>query len=305
MRYLIPLCYAFVLLCMADLANAQHPIDVQRQYVQGDYYQAVLTYEKMPKRTRTLAAEVSAGKAAWALSMPKRALAVFEKALREEDISEHERQWLLFSRAVISYQEDRFEEALAYADSALKEFPEGDPITARVHALKGQALMRLEDYVQALEHLELSLQSCAEEDQEDLHYLIGQCQFRIGEFKQARVHLEQLSSDYEDNAGALRMLIYISLEQELYDEAGHWLDKGTQLRPESFLDSWSDYARLKIAMAQGDKKQVASIVEHSQGKYPPSDGWLAMIEASAELYHWQPAKEPSTGAAESDDTDSE
>lgn len=310
MRYLIPFCYMIVFLCLAEIAQAQHPIDVQRSYVQGQYYDAVLTFEKMPRRTRTLAAEVSAGKAAWALSLPERALAVFEKALRDESISEHERQWLLFSRAVISYQEDRFEEALAYAESALKEFPAGEPITARIHALQGQALMRLEDYVQAITHFNKALESCAKEDEEDLHYLAGLSHFRVGEFKESRGHLEQLPADYEETAGALRMLTYISLEDEQYDEAEHWLNKGRSYSPEAFLDSWSDYARLKIATAQGDEKRSRSILEQSLGKYPPSDGWLAMMEASAELAHWNKhvdttTAETSTGADEGDDTSSE
>lgn len=278
---------ALTQLSLAFPAVAQHPIDVQRLYVQGSYYEALLTYEKMPKRTRTMAAEIAAGKSAWALSLPDRSLDVFQKALRDESISDHERYWLLFSRAVISYQEDRFEEAIAYADSALQEFPKDLPITARLHVLKGQALSRLDDYVQALHHYETALTSCAPEEAADIHYLMGLSFFRIGKLNDARQHLEQLPNDHSESAAAVRMLVFISLENESFEEAEHWLNKGVEFYPETFLDSWSDYARLKIAIAASDRKAIKTIVKDSREKYPPSDSWLAMISATAEMYHWK------------------
>ncbi len=268
-------------------AAAQHPIEVQRLAAKGDFFEALRIYDKMPRRKTTPEAAVAAGKAAWALSLPNRAIEEFEKALQSENLDDVQRGRLLLSRGIIEYQENRHRVAILYAEKALGVLKQASPLRAKAWLLWGESLSRLKSYG-AAEHKYLkALEESPEADAPAIHYLLGVAQQKLGKLKEARENLEKIPLYHDDTPNALRRLAEISLAEKKFEEAAFWLKRGRRDYPESFLDSWVEYALLEIAIQRKDKTAVAQIQEAAQQKYPPSDAWLSLLNAAAEEYRWR------------------
>jgi hypothetical protein len=78
----------------------------------------------------------------------------------------------------------------------------------------------------------------------------------------------------------------IALDTGKMKSASFWLKKGRAEYPDSFLDSWVDYALLRIAMSENDQVAVREVRAAATKKYPPSDPWLNLLQAAAEGFEW-------------------
>lgn len=269
------------------LTAAQHPIDVQRQLAAGDYYSTLVAYERMPKRKATPAAVIAAGKAAWALSLPDRAVQEFDTVLRDQQLGSEERARLLLSRGVIEFQEDRYQVAILFAEKAVLALNTSSSLRAKAWLLWGEALSRLDSHGAAEQKYFKALEEEDEDGRPDINFRLGECQLKLGKLSEARANFELLPLGHEQSAAAIRHLSGIALDEGRYDQAAFWLKKGREQFPEAFLDSWVDYALLKVAVSQNDSSAVRQIKSEAEKRYPPSDHWLTLLQAAAENYQWR------------------
>jgi hypothetical protein len=109
---------------------------------------------------------------------------------------------------------------------------------------------------------------------------------QLGQAEQARKDLERVPLDYEQTAEAIRLLALSSIETADGSRAWYWLKKGRDLYPDKFLDSWVDYSLANVAMAKNDVTLLDSLLQEAGKRYPPSDGWLTLMQASAEAFKW-------------------
>lgn len=268
-------------------AFAQHPIEVQRKAAQGDYYQALLTYEKMPKRKVTTEAIISAAKSAWALGLAERAIDEFDRALTDQTLDQATRAKLYLSRGIIDFQEQRLEVAVLYAKRALELLNDPSPLRARAWLLWAQALAEQGEYGAAAQQYSKALEEADPALHSEIHYLIGVAYFRLGQRSDAQMHFEQIPVDHERTPEALRYLAEIAMQDGNYPTAAFWLKKGKREFPDRFLDSWVDYALLQVAISKKDQQAVEVIRSEAEKKYPPSDFWLNLMNAAAESFAWQ------------------
>ena len=288
MRFVRLVCYLPLLavLLQAAPAVAQHAIEIQRKTAKGDYFEALTLYERMPKRTVTSAARVAAGKAAWALSLPARAVEEFDAVLRGSDITPSDRAKLLLSRGIIEYQEGRYQTAILFAEklSALLDSP--STYRAKAWLLWAESLSKLNSYGAAEQKYEKALAESAEEDRAEIRYLLGVCELKLGDTVKSRAQFEQIPFENERAPQAIRALAQISLDEGRVNEAGFWLRKGRSEFPEEFLDAWVDYALIQVAIKENNREDVSVIQAEAAKKYPPSDYWLTLLNAAAEAYNW-------------------
>ncbi|MCB0335947.1 MAG: hypothetical protein KDD62_06560, partial [Bdellovibrionales bacterium] len=148
-------------------ADAQHAIDVQRLAAEGEYFEALHAYDSMASRRRTLEAQIAAGNAAWALSLPARSIEEFESVLQSDEITEMQRAQLLLSRGIIEFQESRYRVAVLFAERVFKQFDEPNPLRARALLLWGDALMKLESFGLAEEKYHLAVAELPSQEQFD------------------------------------------------------------------------------------------------------------------------------------------
>lgn len=266
---------------------AQHPIDVQRSAADGEYFKALVNYERLPRRRATTLSIVAAARSAWGLGLSTKAILEYDKALLDEKLEPVERARLLLSRSIIEFQEERYQVAQLYAEKAAAILSAPSSLRSKVWFVWGQSLDRLAMYGAAIEQYKKAIAEATEEEQGQIYYLLGMCQARLGKSEEARDSLQKVPLRHEDAPYAIRQLAELSLNAGQVKEVEFWLTTGRREYPESFLDSWIDYALARVAILNNDQTKLSEIVDEVNKKYPPSDHWLNLLKAAIEAYRWK------------------
>lgn len=272
-------------------AIAQHPIEVQRLAASGEYFVALTTYEKMPKRIATSESIVAAARSAWALGLASRAIEEFDRALRDEKLPEVEKARIYLSKGIIEYQEAHYQVATLHAERAVKiiqglQSNEPSPLRAKANLLWADSLTKLGSFGDAEEKYSNAIADGSQEDLPQMYFSRGKCRLQLGKYEDARKDFELVPLGHDLTADSIRNLASIALDTGKYTSAAFWLNKGRAEYADNFLDSWVDYALLRVAVSQDDVQSVRDLRSAAIKKYPPSDPWLTLLQAAAESYEW-------------------
>jgi tetratricopeptide (TPR) repeat protein len=267
-------------------AYGQHPIDVQQATSSGEHFKALTTYLVIPARRLTADTRIAAAKSSWALGLHQQAAEEINGLLRDKMIDGEQRARLTFMRGVIDFQEEKYQEARLYAEKTISLLQGPSPLRARAHLLWGQSAMKMKVYSGAEEHLKVALDEAESGDIPEVRFSLGEVQMRLGKYADAEEQFKTIPMEHDRTAVAVRHLAALSLETGNLDKARFWLEKGKTEFPEAFIDSWADYGTTKVALATGDLLGARLTVEGAVKKYPPSDPWLLLMQASLETSEW-------------------
>jgi tetratricopeptide (TPR) repeat protein len=271
----------------ARLAEAQHPIDVQRATASGDYMAALVTYERMPKRVTTTSARIAAAKSAWALSLPSRALEEYDGAIRQGGLAPTDLARAYLGKGIIERQEERYQLAILQAQKALELLTTPSPLRAQVLALWGESLAAMKQFAPAEARYNQALNEADPDSKAELYFLLAQTKFNLGKYQEAREGLQKIPLRHDRAAEALRLLGESYVVEAKYEAAAQWLERGRREYPDAFLDSWTDYILLRAALGRGDEIAANEIKAQAEKRYPPSDPWLSLLTAAAEEFAWR------------------
>ncbi len=278
---------AFMALLSAAPAMAQHPIDVQRDAAAGDYMAALVTYDKMPKRISTTQARIAAAKSAWALSLPDRALEEYDGAIRQGGLATIDLARIFLGKGIIEHQEGRHQLAILHLEKALPLLPEPSPLRAQVLSLWGESLAAMKQTAPAEEKYIQALTETDPESKPEMYFLLAQVQLELGKYEDARGNYEKIPLRHDRAPEAVRRLAEIGVHQGNFEAASLWLEKGRTSFEDAFLDSWTDYVLVRGALSKGDKELVKNLKSQADKRYPPSDPWLALLNAAVEEFVWK------------------
>lgn len=270
-------------------AGAQHAIEVQRLHSEAKYVESLLEYERIPKRRVSVDAIVAAGKSAWALSLPSRALQEFDAALRKRGLDSLQHAEILLSQGIIHFQEGEFEVAASYAERSIASIPPPHLLRSRALLLWGEALARLGRNAEAEARYGEALEESAAADRHNALFGLGEVRMALGKTKEAREAFESIPTTSEHAAEAVRHLAELELREHNFTRAYQWLTKGQREHAEFFLDSWVQYALVRCAVAQRDVSLVEDLRRVANERFPPSDSWITLLNAEAESFVWRSA----------------
>ncbi len=291
MRSLILRAISFAALCLlSSTACAQHSIEVERHAQAGEWMASLSAYKKMPTRKVTATTALAAAKSAWALGLVEMAKAEYDRALvlnkSENSLSDNSRARVLFARGIIELQEGNYQKAIAFGEkSAILVDP--SPLRGEIDQLLGEALLKLNKPEQAIRKFELSLENISDENSGDLRYAIASAAMNIGELEKAEEHLSKIPVKHKKSGLAVKALASIAMEKRDYRAANFWLKKGRSNYSDLFLDSWVDFALVKSFASLGQLSQAEQIVKKANEKYPPSDGWVILMQSTIEQARWE------------------
>jgi tetratricopeptide (TPR) repeat protein len=272
-------------------ALAQHSIDVEKKAQTGEWLEALTIYKQMPTRKITATTALAAAKSAWALGLVDDAKNEYDKALAldasAQTLSDEARARIYFSRGIIEFQEGNYQGSIVFAEKADQLISEDGPLKSEIAQLWGEALYKSNKPQLALRKLEWATQNVSSENAGDLHYNIASAAMSIGQLDKAEEHLTLIPIHHPKSALAIKALASIALENKKYREVIFWLTKGRTEYPDTFLDSWVDYALTRSYAANGDSEKVVETVERASSVYPPSDGWLILLQSAAEQARWE------------------
>jgi tetratricopeptide (TPR) repeat protein len=279
---------AFLLGCLSStLVFAEHPIDVQKLSAEGDHFKALAMYELLPDRRLDEDTHLAAARSAWALGMTRQASELFDAVLRGDAIDSDERARITLSRGILEYQEERYQEAVLFAEKAASLLPEGAPLRGRAMLLWGQSLYKAQAYSSAEEKLARALLDAAPSDRPDVALALGRALIKLGKLSEAEKTLKMIPASHEYAAEAVRMLASISLQTKQSERARFWIEKGRSDYTDAFLDSWADFGLVTVALESNDLPRARNVVERAERRLPPSDNWLILMQAALEQAEWK------------------
>jgi tetratricopeptide (TPR) repeat protein len=273
---------------------AQHAIDVQRLHADGSFLESLIEYGKIPRRRVTIDAVIAAGKSAWALGLPERALAEFDTALRLKGLDILQRAELLLSQGIIHLQEDELEVANHYAEKVSSSVGGGHVLRARALLLSAEALSRLGRPAEAERRYQEALDESPENDTHNALFGLGETRLKLGKIAEARNAFEAIPTESDHAAEAVRKLAELEMIDRNHRRAFQWLIKGQQEHTTFFLDSWVQYALVRCAVSMGDVTLVNDLRRVANERFPGSDGWVSLLNAEAESFVWSNAREQSS-----------
>jgi len=154
----------------------------------------------------------------------------------------------------------------------------------------------------AVAALTQSLAALEEQYVLEAHLSLATCLERQGNLIEARSHLEQIPLNHSLTPVAIRGLARIAATIHEFDRARFWIQKGRAEYPESFTDSWNDYVLFKDTASRNKPEEVLALVDDVTARFPPSDGWLALLEADTEIFFAKPAVNAAPEAVELKDS---
>ena len=265
----------------------EHPIEVQQLASNSEYYKALVTFDRIPRRQATTESTIAAGRSAWALSLPDRATALFDEALKDTTLPAAERARVLLSKGIIEYQENRHQVAALYAERAMKLLESPSPLRAKVWALHGQTLAALKNYGAAEDKLVNAIAESEPTEAAELHFQLGEVRLKLNKLEDARLDFESIPMGNDRIPQAMRYLGEIALQTGKMSQVSFWLNRGRSEYPDSFLDSWVDYALAEAAIGSDDLEELRRIRIEANQKFAPSDYWITLMNAAAEAFEWR------------------
>lgn len=274
------------LICVSN-SLAEHPINVQKNAINKEYYKAMVSFERLPRQKLNKEVLLSAAQSAWALSLPDTAIELFDKILDDKNISNKEKAKIYLYKGIIDFQEGKYSISQIFAKKALS-FSNDISESLKSAALKllGDSYFKLKLYGEAKREYMEALKYADNNQQPSIYLQKGMAEFYLGSFDEAQKDLQKVSMDNEDAPLAIKLLMKILLEKKDYQKLKKWIEVLNIEFPDEFIDSWIDYAKVKVAISEDNKREALKVLEFAKDKYPESDSWINLARASLETYLW-------------------
>ena len=274
------------LICVSN-SLAEHPINVQKNAINKEYYKAMVSFERLPRQKLNKEVLLSAAQSAWALSLPDTAIELFDKILDDKNISNKEKAKIYLYKGIIDFQEGKYSISQIFAKKALS-FSNDISESLKSAALKllGDSYFKLKLYGEAKREYIEALKYADNNQQPSIYLQKGMAEFYLGSFDEAQKDLQKVSMDNEDAPLAIKLLMKILLEKKDYQKLKKWIEVLNIEFPDEFIDSWIDYAKVKVAISEDNKREALKVLDFAKDKYPESDSWINLARASLETYLW-------------------
>ena len=274
------------LICVSN-SLAEHPINVQKNAINKEYYKAMVSFERLPRQKLNKEVLLSAAQSAWALSLPDTAIELFDKILDDKNISNKEKAKIYLYKGIIDFQEGKYSISQIFAKKALS-FSNDISESLKSAALKllGDSYFKLKLYGEAKREYIEALKYADNNQQPSIYLQKGMAEFYLGSFDEAQKDLQKVSMDNEDAPLAIKLLMKILLEKKDYQKLKKCIEVLNIEFPDEFIDSWIDYAKVKVAISEDNKREALKVLEFAKDKYPESDSWINLARASLETYLW-------------------
>jgi tetratricopeptide (TPR) repeat protein len=264
-------------------ASAQHPSEIVKLNAEGDHYQSILHYLRLPQRRLQAEAAIAAAKSAWALSLPQLALEAYDKVF-QFDIASTKKSQIFLSRAIIHFQEGQYELSSVNAENAIEELPVPSSFRAKAWYLWGESLLNLKYSGKSIEKYIHAIEESDEQGRSDIYFSLGKAYLDQGDVINAMESFEKIDPVSDMYPQALKKLVWLYIESSNFEKAEELITFGKYNYPNVFMESMIDYSWMLILLKKGDSKKIESALKEIEEKVSPSDTWLPIIQGSVELF---------------------
>jgi tetratricopeptide (TPR) repeat protein len=273
-----------VFLLSPAIGSAQHPVDVERAFVQQRYFDALVSFRSLPMRRLTGPLVRMAIESSWALGLPDQALQ--EIAYLKQNFNQYvtENPDVYLVEGILLYQEGKWDAAIEVLRIVEDNRIVGNELKGEAFTLHSEIALRMKDHDLAVSMARKALTFLPTEKIGEARLIVAQAQYEQGRLAEAREVLLDISPNDRRASQALKLLTKIAIKQESVDEAALLLKEIRKNHPELGTDSWVDYTEGQVAIGKNDSNRLEEVLQVVSEHYPESDPWRIMLEAVAEKY---------------------
>jgi len=264
-------------------ASADHPHTIMTHESEKRYFDALSTFLSLPERQRTTETYLAAARSAWALSLPDRAINLFETALKRltpDDVTTKVR--MLLSVGTIQLQEQKLALAESTAKDALSNCDQLPPLRGEARFLLGSVAMAANRYGDAVATLEQAITDLEGARRDEARLYLGRAYLMLGDVSRHTAHLEEIPLDSNWAPDAIRLLALSSFRVGDRKKAGFWAQKGKAEFPDRFVDSWMEYLAFNDLYSGSELVGIDEYLTQISSRYPASDLWVGVIGGEIE-----------------------
>ena len=272
------------IICFPISGNAQHPVEVERAFLQQRYFDALVSFRDLPQRRQTGALVRMAIESAWALGLPEESLQKIEylKVHFPEYIKQNPDVNVI--EGILLYQEGKWDKAVDALRAVQENRSVNNGLKGEAFSLHAEIASRLKDFDLAVSMASKALTLLPIEKMGEARLILAQAHYEQGRLAEARDVLLDVTPSDRRAAQALKLLTKIAAKQENIEEAALFLREIREKYPALGTDSWLNYTEGQVAISKNDSKRLLEVLSEVSAHYPESDPWRVMLEAVAEKY---------------------
>jgi tetratricopeptide (TPR) repeat protein len=275
---------ALVLLLFSSSCIAQHPGDIEKAFAENNFLKSFKLFFQLEERNRTARLYRIAAESAWGLGLQTEAIKILDELFVTIRGSREDKNWALLTKAIILFQEKKFKDCASVLDSLEQRIMQSDSLQGELLGLRAQLYAIQNQKNVAIDLLKEAIVLVNDKSKEDFALVLGTLLFKLGKFDESKLYLTQVPPNHEEAFRATKLLTEISLNQGKLEEANLWIEEGLRVHPQDLYDSYTDFMKVKIAIATNDKNKVKKLVNRIQEKYPNTDHWKSLIDAKYEIF---------------------
>ncbi len=220
-------------------------------------------------------------KSAWALGLVDQARSLWDKALRHKDCTGNERGRTLLARALLEFQESKFEQSRSFAEEGTSLLPESE-LRGELWYVIGESLSSQGMSSLAEQYLEKSIKEGTKERKQEALYRLALVQNQLGKTTEARDSLTKVELTSSVTPQAIKELIRIDMKRSNYGGMRTWIAEGRNSHPSSFNDPETSYLHITALVGEGLEYDAAKELEKTISSFSDTNPWVALSQAVIE-----------------------
>jgi len=254
---------------------------IQELSRRGLHYEALTKLEDKPDSQRTLSEKIAGGNSAWALGLPDVARKYWKDVLANEELDAKDRYRVMLSSAILELQENNFDKSRAFAERALRNLGASN-MSAQFWLIIAESLKNEGALSRAQKYYERAAAEGEAEVKDEAHYLLGECQNRLGLLEQARYSFAAIDTESKFAPAALLRMIEIDIAQRNYEGVLTWVGESRDRFAQQFDNPWIYHSQIVALIELQRFAEAQQELRQFELKYSVNDRWYSLAKSALE-----------------------
>ncbi len=279
----------FIFILFFSISSRASDESVRDFYLRGLPFRALVSFESSEKNKISLSDKLAAAESAWMLGLVNRAKEIWEEVLADNSFKGKKRYQVILSKAILEIQEGNFDKAREIAERNLANIKD-TKLKAEFYLLIGESLSSQKAYTQAENYYIEAVERSSGDLKNEALYLLGESQFNLGIYKDARKSFLSIEVNSPYAVRALLRLIEIDFQNRNYSRVSNWIKKGKEKYSKKFENPWIRYVSICCLLELRKLKVAKKELEDFKKWYDEKNTWYELSKAAVESANFKNLK---------------
>ena len=247
----------------------------------GQHYAAIVRAQEKRDTELSLVDKLAVARSAWALGLIDVARRHWDEILVDPEFQGPERDRTMIARAILEFQEFRFEKSREIAQRAVHEMNESE-LKNQFWLVIAESLKEQRAFSQAEKYYQRAVDESRGEFRDEALYLLSVTQLELGVHEKARENFAAINMDSPYAAQALYRLTKIDFSQRNFAGVLLWINEGQRRHPDEFYNAWAGYAHVVSLLRTNRPEDARNTLTDLTSRFQATNPWILMATAAVE-----------------------